>query len=141
MCDRTAISSTRRAFVEAINRRDADGAATFLSDDYVGMPPDQPCLRGKRETTAFWRDRWAKIPSTLSTKAEQLKIVSDIAIDEFHWATESAARNGVRMVHDEGRAVWLWRRQSDKTWRLVRSVWNSDMVKAKLSSVGRCVPG
>ena len=136
MFDREAISRARQDFVDAFNSEDDEALAAILTDDHVKMPPNQPPLRGRAASRSFWRKGWAQAASRFTATPGQLKITSDVAIDEFYWTMESLPRDGGSPVRDEGRSVWLWRRQPDGSWKLARAIWNSDLADPGLWTGG-----
>ncbi len=36
-------------------------------------------------------------------------------------------KRGGRPVHDEGKGIWIWRRQAEGAWKVTRAIWNSDL--------------
>src|SRR6185295_15838251 len=59
------------------------------------------------------------------------------AVDQHRWALDSTPKRGGKTVHDEGKGVWIWRRQADGSWKIARAIWNSDLSHAGfLSSLG-----
>ena len=134
MSERDVIEGARAAFVNAFNSENAEAMASLLTDDHISMPPNRPSLRGTDESVTFWREKWTQAASKLAIGSEQLKITSDVAVDQFRWTMDSTPRSGGNPVHDEGKCVWVWRRQSDGSWKLARCIWNSDLSEAGLWS-------
>ena len=53
--------------------------------------------------------------------------MGDVAVDRHRWVLDSLTKRDGRPVHDEGKGLWIWRRQVDGGWKIVRSIWNSDL--------------
>jgi ketosteroid isomerase-like protein len=134
MSDRTDIERQRTTFVEAFNREDLDRLATLLTDDHVGMPPNRPQLKGRDASRRFWTEGISVGASRFAVRPDELAIIGDLAIDQFHWSVDSTPRAGGTPVHDEGKCVWIWQRQRDGEWRILRAIWNSDLATAGLWS-------
>jgi hypothetical protein len=61
---------------------------------------------------------------------DDLEIHSNVAIDRHRWVLDSMPKRGCRPTHDEGKGIWIWRRHTDGTWKIARSIWNSDLSQA-----------
>jgi ketosteroid isomerase-like protein len=59
-----------------------------------------------------------------------IEVTGDLAVDRHRWVLDSMPKRGGRPVHDEGKGVWFWRRQTDGNWKIARSIWNSDLPRA-----------
>lgn len=134
MSDHDTISRLRVDFLHAFNTENIEAMAAILADDTVGMPPNQPALKGKDAARQHWRAGIAMAKSHFVVVPEELQIVGDLAIDQFHWTVDSTPRAGGNTVHDEGKCIWIWRRQHDGSWKMARSIWNSDLATAGLWS-------
>ena len=130
MSDRDTIARRRAEFLAAFNREDMETMAEITAEDIVAMVPNRPQLSGKAALLPFWREGFAAAESRFSVTPEELEITGDVAIDRFRWSMSSAPRNGGASVDDEGKCVWIWRRESDGAWRHSRSIWNSDHAQA-----------
>jgi ketosteroid isomerase-like protein len=134
MSDRSSIATRRAAFLEAFNSENLDGMAALLTDNHIGMPPNRPPLIGKDANRAFWQEGISVARSHFAIGTEELLILDDVAIDRFRWAVDSTPRGGGAPIHDEGKCVWIWQRQSDGDWKILRAIWNSDLATAGLWS-------
>lgn len=134
MSDRETISRRRAKFIEAFNEEDMDTMAALLRDDHVGMPPNRPAMTGKEAARRFWREGFALASSRLAVVPEELVVTGDEAIDQFRWTMDSTPRPGGAAIHDEGKCIWIWRRQPGGDWKVARAIWNSDLATAGLWS-------
>jgi len=134
MSDRDTISRLRTEFVNAFNGEKIEPMAALLADDNITMAPNRPPMRGKDAARQFWREGFAVASSKLGVVPEELQISGDVAIDQFRWTMHSTPRAGGSPIHDEGKCIWIWRRQSDSSWKMARAIWNSDLATAGLWS-------
>src|SRR5262249_20649643 len=65
---------------------------------------------------------------------ERLELMGDVAMDRHRWALDSLPKRGGRPVHDEGKGIWIWRRQVDGSWKIAHSIWNSDLPRSTFLS-------
>jgi ketosteroid isomerase-like protein len=56
-------------------------------------------------------------------------VSGDIAVDRFSWTLDMAPRTGGTAIHDEGKCIWIWRREADGKWRHANAIWNSDLAQ------------
>lgn len=134
MSDRDTISRRRTDFLNAFNKEDVEAMAPFVTDDHIGMPPNRPALTGLDATRHFWREGFRAASSRLAVVPDELVIAGDTAIDQFHWTMDSTPRSGGSAIHDEGKCIWIWQRESDGSWKIARAIWNSDLATAGLWS-------
>lgn len=134
MSDRDTISRLRSEFVKAFNEENIEALSALVPDDHVGMPPNRPAIKGKDATQRFWREGFALASSRVAILPEELVVAGDVAIDQFHWTMDSTPRPAGATVHDEGKCLWIWRRQPSGEWKVARAIWNSDLATAGLWS-------
>lgn len=127
MDDSQAIRQQIDGFVNAFNRADADAAAAFLlTEDAVGMPPNQPAVIGKAAVREWWMEGFRVATSRLGLSSEELRVLGDWAIGRYTWTMETRAAAGGATATDNGKGLWIWRRQADGSWKNAMSIWNSD---------------
>jgi len=125
--DRDIIERRRAEYVDAFNREDIAAMSSYAARDAIGMAPNRPAIRGVDAHRQFWRDGFAAAKSLLFVFPEELEVIGDIAIDQHRWVLDSMPKRGGRPVHDEGKGIWIWRRQENGEWKLSRGIWNSDL--------------
>lgn len=135
--DREVIEQRRAEFIAAFNREDVATMEQYASSDTINMGPNRPAIRGLEAQRALWSEGFVAAKSLFFIFPEELEIMGDLAIDRHRWVLDSMPRRGGRPVHDEGKGIWIWRRQADGSWRVARAIWNSDLSHAGfLSSLG-----
>jgi ketosteroid isomerase-like protein len=135
--DRETIQHKRADYVDAFNREDIASMMQFAAPDIDAMAPGRPAIHGIDAQAQFWRDGFRAAKSLLFLFPGDLEITGDVAIDRHRWVLDSMPKRGGRPVHDEGKAIWIWRRHSHGSWKIARSIWNSDLSRpAFLSGSG-----
>ena len=132
--DKDIIERRRAEYVEAFNREDIAAMAGFAAADAVGMAPNRPAIRGLDAHRQFWREGFAAAKSLFFMFPDELDILGDVAIDQHHWVLDSMPKRGGRPIHDEGKGLWIWHRQTDGSWKIARGIWNSDLPRAGFQS-------
>jgi ketosteroid isomerase-like protein len=134
MNDREIIERRRAEYVEAFNREDIRSMMGYIAADIDGMPPSRPAIRGIDAQIRFWREGFVAARSLLFVLPDEVELIGDVGIDRHRWVLDSLPKRGGRPVHDEGKGIWMWRRQVDGSWKIVRSIWNSDYSRATFLS-------
>jgi len=131
--NREVIEQQRTDFVTAFNREDVEAMERYTVVDAVNMPPNRPVIRGIEALRAFWREGFVAAKSLLFILPEELDVMGNTAIDRHHWVLHSMPRRGGRPVHDEGKGVWIWRRE-DNGWKISGAIWNSVLPRANFQT-------
>jgi len=125
--DKEDIERRRAEYVAAFNREDIDAMAEYAAPDTPGMAPNRPAIKGLEAHLQMWADCFSMAKSRFYVYPEELDIAGDVAVDRHRWALDSMPKRGGRPVHDEGKGIWIWRRQPDGQWKVARGIWNSDL--------------
>ena len=134
MSDRDIIERRRTEYVDAFNREDIVAMSNYVTADAVGMAPNRTAIRGLDAYRQFWRGGFAAAKSLFFLFPDELEVIGDVAIDMHRWVLDSMPKRGGRPVHDEGKGVWIWRRQTDGNWKIARGIWNSDLSRVGFQS-------
>ena len=106
--------------------RDVDLMLSFWTDDAVVLPPDLPAVAGKIALRAYVEGSM-KIPGFRISWT-----TTDVTLSDDATLAYMFSRNTVQMnapdgtpTETEGRAVTVWRRESDGEWRCAVDIWNA----------------
>lgn len=130
------IISRHAAFLASFSTEDYSAMRDFLTEDHVGMPPARTQMVGREQAEAFWREGFAIAKSTFTSHAQDLTVSGDWAVDRFGFVMTIDPHDGSPTVRDEGKCVWVWRRDDDGVWRVASAIWNSDLTEPELWSGG-----
>jgi len=107
--------------------KDIDRILSFWTDDAIVMPPGFPSVIGKDALRRY-------VESSLQIPGFQIFWnSSDVKLSRDGNLAYMFSQNQVRMKGEdgnfftiEGRAVTIWRRESDGEWRCAVDIWNSE---------------
>jgi len=109
------------AYNEAFNRGDAAGCSAFFTEDVLLMAPGQPMTRGKKAFEDTYRSRMEESSGgTHSNKLVEYGAEGDLA-----YQVGTFAITGMDSP-EQGKFVNVLKRQSDGTWKVAVSIFNSD---------------
>ena len=122
--DDSAVRAITKRFVEAYNRKDSAAAAQVYTDDAKVLPPNMPMVSGKEAIQAFWKMAM-DMGVHLNLEAAELVVDGNTAY-ERGVATMTTQAGAAQPKTSKGKYVTIMRRQSDRSWKLVLDIWNSD---------------
>ena len=107
--------------------RDIELILSFWTDDAVVMPPGLPSVVGKAALREY-------VQASMQIPGFRITWTSDhVTLSPDGQLAYMFSRNAVRMnapddvpITTEGRAVTIWRRESDGEWRCAVDIWNAE---------------
>jgi len=125
--DRRAILATDNPWMDAIAAKDVEKVISFWAEDAVVMPQGQPAVLGKPALRA-WATEMMKIPGfNIRWVTTQVKVASggDMAYALAKTTTSLTGPDG-KPMSIPGKAVTVWRKESDGSWKCVVDTWNDE---------------
>ena len=110
------------AYNEAFNRGDDAGCAAFFTEDVMLLPPDQPMIRGRKAFEETYQSRIEdNSGGTHTNELVDFGVDGDLA---YQIGTYAIADSD---PPEKGKFVNILKRQSDGSWKVSVSIFNSDM--------------
>lgn len=125
--DLAAISEAREALVQAIISDDVPGIMARLTHDHLTMPPDGPTPPDSADLAAWHQARIDQFQFQADFTTDAVEVRGDIAIERWSSSSRLTPRSAGEPVDDSTKGVWIWERQSDGSWKLMWSIWNSNL--------------
>jgi uncharacterized protein (TIGR02246 family) len=123
--DAEAIRATRERGQIAFN---AGNLNEFMNvwpgDDIVVMVPGAPPIVGKPALRAFLEQAFAGASINETLTPQEQVIAGDWAFERLALSETIDPRSGTGTVHLEGKALDVYRRQPDGSWKVARSILN-----------------
>jgi ketosteroid isomerase-like protein len=130
------LESSHLKFYEAWKAGDVETIQSLMAEKVVQMPPNEPTLSGWNAVK-----KWLDDYFTHFKMAEMKDLQREVIVIE-NWAVESVTvqfklllTGGGSPIRDEGRSVFLWKRDRAGSWKIHRWIWNSS--KPFGASMGR----
>jgi len=115
------------------NRQNIRTMTGYLAPDIDAMAPGRAAIRGIDAQVQFWHEGFAAAISLLMVLPDALELIGDVAVERHRWVLDSVTRRDGTPIHDEGKGIWIWRKQTDGRWKVARSIWNSDLPRVSFS--------
>ena len=135
--ERAALLRTDQEWAAAVGSGNLDKIVSYWADDAIVLPPDAVAVVGKQPIREFVAAS-LKLPGfTISWEATQVVIAAngDMGYTVGTNKVTMLGANG-RPVTTVGKAVTVWRKESNGTWRCVLDIWNADSSQSKVALVG-----
>jgi len=115
-----------RHWVEATKRKDVAAVLTIYTDDAIVLPPGQEPVNGREAIREFYKSYYAGSWQLVSEefKATSVILRGDLAIETADYSGEiHQGEKGT--IHFTGKNLVVWKRQKDRSWKLLRDMWSS----------------
>jgi uncharacterized protein (TIGR02246 family) len=127
--DQQSIESLHHEHVAAVNAGDLETVLSGMTDDVVYMAPGQAAIVGKKQLEEFLNPLYQQLKADISMTAKEVKVDGDWAFEWGDLEGEMRLGDGAAVLVDS-KYLYVYRRQSDGTWKIARDIFN-DNVSAK----------
>ncbi len=124
--DLNAISEVREQEIAAINAGDVEGFLTVLTEDVIGMPPNEPALIGKDAVGSWTQSLVDQFAVQGVYTSSDIVVAGDWAFEHFsgNWTLTPKARG--ESIAETFKGIHIYQRQADGSWKIAWDTWNSD---------------
>jgi ketosteroid isomerase-like protein len=125
--EREALLQTDKVWASVVGSRDVDKIVSYWADDAIVLPPGAPALVGKQAIREFVTQSLEMPGFSISWEANQAAVSAsgDMGYTVGTNRVTMAAADGTP-VTTVGKAVAVWRKEPNGTWRCVLDIWNAD---------------
>jgi len=126
--DIQAIKGIVADYQAAINTSNVDGVMKAYADDALEIRPNEPALIGKEAI----RGRKQKLFEDAALQEEYVvkntELSGDLAVAHVAWSASFTIKAGGESGNTQGNWIWVFRRQSDASWKLIYSIWSDEQL-------------
>ena len=117
------IEETNARFMEAFNQGDAAAATALYTEDAILFPPGHDMVRGLQAIQEF-------LAAYIETNVlSGLVLTSSDVQAGGNLAVGAVNVQGLTSGY-EGKALVVWKKQEDGSWKLYRDMWSSNLMPA-----------
>jgi ketosteroid isomerase-like protein len=125
--ERAALFRLDKAWAQAAAARDVEKSVSFWADDASLFPPGQPAVVGKDALRRYVSESFLIPGFSISWETREFVIsaASDLA---YGVGTNTVTMHDAQgnPVTERGRALTVWRKGKDNSWRCVIDIWNAE---------------
>ena len=121
--DKSAIAALRQALNQAVKDSDASRLVALATEDVVAVLHNGQCMSGKSEFETFFLrafERW-DLAGTVASSEVMVRDKWAIEIDEVQ-GTRARLDGAGAPIHSHFRAVFVFSRQPDASWKVARVI-------------------
>lgn len=124
--EEAAIRATDAQWLAAVKSRDVEKTISFWSDDAIILPPDMPPVVGKKAIRDYVAGAFASPEFSIIWELDKVVVASsgDMAYATGNDVITYKRADGKR-VSMNARAVVVWRKQADNSWKAAVDIWNA----------------
>jgi uncharacterized protein (TIGR02246 family) len=127
--DVTAIKEVLNQYAVAANAGDFDLWISLWADDGVRMAPDAPAIIGKEQIREAMKSAFDQMNLDIAISIEDARVHGDLGLTRCKYRIDMTPRAGGETIHAmrDGKALTLYERQSDGSWKIVYDCFNSNV--------------
>ena len=126
--EEAAIRTADAEWLKAFEVKDAVRMASFYAEDASVFVPNAPIITGREAIREMWTELVANPGFALSWESISVEVARS---GELAWVQEtyefSLQDPEGRLQEDRGKAVLIWKKQADGSWKAVADIFNSDL--------------
>jgi len=127
--DITAIKEVLNQYAVGVNTGDFDLWISLWADDGVRMPPDAPTQIGKEQIRKEQKPGFDKMNLDITIHSiEEAKVYGDLGLTRCTYTLKVTPKAGGETIiaMPDGKALTLYERQSDGSWKIKYDIFNSN---------------
>ena len=126
--DITAINEVLPQYAVAVNTGDFDLWISLWADDGVQMPPGTPSRIGKEQIGEAAKPAFDKMNRDITIHIEEAKVYGDLGLTRCTYTLKMTPKAGGETITlPDGKALTLYGRQSDGSWKIIYDIFNSNV--------------
>jgi len=112
----------------AAGAKDLDKTVSYYSADAIVMPPNASAATTKESIRSAWKEMLTSPGAAISWKTTKVEVAKsgDLAYVSGTYEETMTDASGTP-VKDRGKYVEIFKKQADRTWKVVADIWNSDL--------------
>jgi ketosteroid isomerase-like protein len=112
---------------EAADWSDSTGFFSFLLDDAVYLPPNEPIWSGKAAVKEKLNPFFSTPGFSAKWEPSQVSVSGDLGYTVGNYDMLMTDSTGAKSVVENGKYLVIWKRQADGKWKVAAESFNSDM--------------
>ena len=124
--DLNAISEVREQEIAAINTGDVEGFLAVLTEDVIGMPPNEPAMIGQDAVGSWTQSLLDQFTIQADYTSSDIVVAGDWAFEHFSGNWTLTPKAGGEPIAETFKGIHIYQRQADGSWKIAWDTWNSD---------------
>ncbi len=128
--EKAAVREVLNQYAVACNTGDFDLWISLWADDGVQMPPETPAVIGIEQIREANKPGFDQMTIDITiTSIEDVKVYGDLGLTRCGYTLDMTPTAGGETIHAmrDGKALTIYKRQSDGSWKIVYDCFNSNI--------------
>ncbi len=126
--EEAALRAADAEWLKAFEAKDVERMVSFYAEGASVFPPNAPVVTGREAIRQMWTELVANPGFALSWQVTKVEMAQS---GELAWVQETyeftmQGPDGT-LQEDRGKAVLVWKKQADGSWKAVADIFNSDL--------------
>lgn len=123
--DRRTITETTAEWARALNSGSLEGVMAHSAADIMVCPAHEPPVSGAAALRQWHERGFSEVEYTIKPTTEEIIGGAAAAVHRWTFTLRIQPRAGGAAIEDTGTCFWIWRREANGDWVVVRGIWNS----------------
>ena len=124
--DVEAIKALLERNASLISSEDLDGWIAQFTEDAIFMPSDVAVLTGQEAGRELARPWLEQFDVEFDISVDQVEVVGTWAFARWSFTSRATPLSGGETIERNGKEIWIFRGQSDGSWRCSHIIYNYD---------------
>ncbi|MCW4048874.1 MAG: SgcJ/EcaC family oxidoreductase [Candidatus Bathyarchaeota archaeon] len=127
--DIAAVKEMLKNYAKGCNTGDFEFWISLWADDGVQMPPDAPTRIGREQIREGMKPIFDQFDMKIEIDIAEAKVHGDYGLTRCTYTLDITPKAGGETIHamPDGKALTLYERQSDGSWKIVYDCFNSNV--------------
>ena len=132
MSDTNAVKEILKNYAKGCNTGNFDQWMSLWADNGVQMPPNTPARIGKEQIREGMKPTFDQFNLKIEVDIKEAKVHGDNGLTRCTYTLEITPKAGGETIYAEpdGKALTIYERQSDGSWKVVYDCFNSNVPPA-----------
>ena len=128
MSDVDSVKEMLAKYAKGCNTGDFDFWMSLWTDDGVQMPPNTPVRIGKEQIRDGMKPVFDQFKLKIEVNLDEAKVFGDYGLTRCTYTLDLIPKAGGETIHAEpdGKALTIFRRHSDNSWKILYDCFNSN---------------
>jgi uncharacterized protein (TIGR02246 family) len=124
--DIAAIKALLENNAVVISSEDLDGWLAQFTDDAIFMNPNAETLEGIEASRQYAQPFFEQFDNDMAITVDEIEVCGDWAFARWSFIWKFTPKAGGDTMQEEGKEIWILKRQADDSWKCSHIIWNTD---------------
>lgn len=122
--DKEAIKKWVESMFSYMHSNDLDNFLSLVAEDVILLPPNMQSIHGIEAVKDLIQPWFESLVMTHEIGEIEVKVDSSLAYVRIEYKDRYWPKEGGESTIMDNKALWILRRESDGTWKMIRNMWN-----------------